>query len=208
MNLFSEIEKLVIKNRRVNKKALPALFFFTNRHQFADIFEIIKSFPKSSVAIIVREYDLPYEERLEFVLKIKKIALEKDLLVLVGKDLKLALEAEIDGLHISDRNVISQKNLCRKNPNFIITKSCHSEIEVIKAGNSGFDAIFFSPIFTTKTHPNQKPAGVLALSKIALKSKIPLYALGGIGPCNLRRLRNCKISGIAGISIFSNLDNE
>lgn len=79
---------------------------------------------------------------------------------------------------------------------------------LIQAQNSNLDAIFFSPIFPTKTHLDQKPAGILRLAKIALKSKIPLYALGGITLGNLKKLKNCRLKGIAGISIFYNQNHD
>lgn len=207
MNLFLKVKKIVRKNTRVNNKALPHLFFFSDRRQFSDIFATIKLLKNASAAIIIREYDLDRKDRGEFAKKIIKIAKSKSLPVLIGKDLKLALELGADGVHFSDHDQKWYK--FKKIPlkkNFIFTCSIHAEDSLRKAEISGFDAIFYSPIFTTKTHPNQKPAGVKALTKIALKSKIPLYALGGITPDNIRQLRACKINGIGGISIFNSKD--
>ena len=47
MILLQEVKKLVRKNCRVNQKALPKFFFFTNRKQFPDIFAAIKFMPSS-----------------------------------------------------------------------------------------------------------------------------------------------------------------
>ncbi len=205
MILPQEADKLVRKNYKVNCKALPKLFFFTDRTRFSDIFAVIKSFPNSaSIAIIIREYDLSRNERREFANRIIKIAREKSLLVLIGKDLKMALELGADGVHFSDHDKLWKKySAFKTKKNFIFTCSIHNLKSLKKAYNSGFDALFYSPVFSTKTHSNQKPIGVMSLAKIALKSKIPLYALGGITLGNLRQLKNCCINGIAGISIFS-----
>lgn len=209
MVLFQEVEKLVRKNCPVNEKALPKLFFFTDRKQFLDIFAVIKSMPDDKAAIIIREYDLSRLERMEFARKIIKIAKEKSLLVLIGKDLKMAQNLKADGVHFSDHDCyLTKYQKFKTKKNFIFTCSIHSARSLKKAQNSLFDVVFYSPIFATKTHPNQKPAGVFSLAKIALKSKIPLYALGGINLDNLKQLKNCHISGIAGISIFSIKENE
>ena len=209
MILFQEVKKLVRKNCRVNEKALPVLFFFTDRKQFPDIFEVIKSMPNAGAAIIVREYDLSHSDRTEFAKKIIKIAKEKSLLVLIGKNLKMALELKADGVHFSDHdNCWKKYSTLKLKKNFIFTCSTHSSKSLNKSYKSDFYAVLYSPIFTTKTHLNQKSVGVLNLAKIALKSKIPLYALGGVNLSNLRQLKNCYISGIAGISIFSLKENE
>ena len=146
---------------------------------------------------------------MEFAKKVIKIAKEKFLPVLIGKDLKMAMELGADGVHFSDYdNSWKKYSTFKLKKNFIFTCSIHSLKSLKKVHNSAFDTIFYSPIFATKTHINQKPVGVLSLAKIALKSKIPLYALGGVNLSNLRQLRNCHISGIAGISIFSLKKNE
>ena len=209
MILLEKTKKLVRKNYRVNLKALPELFFFTDRKKFSDIFAVIKSLPNHHTAIIIREYDLSRFERMKFARKIIKIAKEKSLLVLIGKDLKMALELNADGVHYSDHDKNWKKYSALKiKKGFIFTCSIHFSRSLKKAQNAGFNAIFYSPIFPTKTHASQKPVGVKSLAKIALKSKIPLYALGGINLGNLRQLKNCRINGIAGISIFSLKENE
>ena len=204
MVLLQKIKKLVRKNFSVNQKALPKLFFFTDRKQFSDIFAVIESLPNFEAGIIIREYDLSCCQRVEFAKKIIEIARKKSLLVLIGKDLKMALELGADGVHFSDHDKLWKKySAFKTKKNFIFTCSIHNLKSLKKAYNSGFDALFYSPVFSTKTHLNQKPIGVMRLAKIALKSKIPLYALGGINLGNLRQLKNCCINGIAGISIFS-----
>lgn len=195
------IKKLGTKNKSSLVKKLPKMFFFTDRNRFDDIFLVVENLPKNS-AIIIREYDLNYSQRLEFANKISVIAKHKSLKVWVGKDLKLAKEIEADGVHFSDREGFVRPNNLGKN--LLVSYACHSNKSVYQAQKYGYDLIFYSPIFPTKSHPNQKTIGSLELRNLAKRTPTPIYALGGIDERNVKTLINCGIGGIGGISIFQN----
>jgi thiamine-phosphate pyrophosphorylase len=180
-------------------KNLPKMFFFTDRKRFDDIFKVVKNLPKNS-AVIIREYDLNNAQRLDFALKISDIAKKKSLKVWVGKDWKLANKIKADGIHLSDREGFSWfRNF---NKNLLVSYACHSEKSVRKAQEFGSDLIFYSPIFSTKSHPKQKPIGSLKLRNLTSKISTPIYALGGVDEGSIKILANSNIAGIGGISIF------
>ncbi len=188
-----------LKNKSYSAKKLPKMFFFTDRNRIKDIFAVVKNLPKDC-AIIIREYDLNEAQRLDFASKISIIAREKSLKVFVGKDIKLANKIKADGVHFSDReSFLGFKNLHR---NFLISYACHSEKSVRQAQKYGCDLIFYSPIFPTKSHPNQKSIGALKLRNLATKTQTPIYALGGIDEKNIKIIANCGVGGVGGISIF------
>lgn len=202
MRLLNEINKFK-KNHKKEKRNLPCLFFFTDRKQFKDIFAIIEKLPKNT-AIIIREYDLSYLERLKFAQKVVKIARNRQLLTFAGKSLKLALEAKTNGIHFSDHETSWQKYLTYKksNPNFLFSCACHNEKSINKASKLNMDFIFFSPIFKTNSHPNVKPVGLKRLKNISIKNQ-NIYALGGINENNIKLLRNSKILGLGIISLIN-----
>lgn len=191
------------KNNSASQKNLPSLFFFTDRKRFQDIFSVIKNLPQGA-AVIVREYDLNYSDRLIFAQKVKLLTQKKSLKLIIGKDLSLAIKIKADGVHFSDHDLSWMNYLHYKKTsprNFIFTCSAHQFSSLIKADKLALSAVFYSPIFPTKSHPDAKIIGVLQLAKTALKIKTPLIALGGINPGNIRLLKGCKISGIAGIDL-------
>jgi thiamine monophosphate synthase len=253
------IKKLRTKNKAKMAKNLPALFFFSDRKKFNDIFAVIGKLPYGC-AVIIREYDLNYDERLEFARKIIEVARKnsrKKIKVLVGKDWNLTLKIKADGVHFSDldgfkpriselqpsfrlpepsqfsklspldksgfapqynsrlkadsysyrNDGVESFKPNTKTKNLIITYSCHHPSSINKAKKLGANLIFYSPVFPTASHPNQKPIGTLQLRSIALKNSIPIYALGGINNENIKLLLNCCICGVAGISLFNDLDN-
>lgn len=200
--ILKRIAEKLSKNIQPGNKKLPSLFFFSDRRKFEDIFSVFGSMP-DFVAIVVREYDLDTKSRLKFAQKIKKIAGRK--LVLIGKDLDLALKIKADGVHFSDLD--PQPNYFdyrkRAGNNFIFTCSCHRPCSVTMAEKNNLNAVFYSPIFPTPSHKKAKTIGILKLAKIATRSRIPLYALGGINQKNYHLLVNSKIRGLAGISMFN-----
>lgn len=221
--ILTIVKKLRNNDKIKAAKNLPALFFFTDRKRFADIFAVVGNLPQGT-AIIVREYDLSDEKRLVFSQQIIKIAQVRSLKVLIGKDWQLAIKVRADGVHFSDLD-LSLPTLssqvkrwivgCRRRSltsfrvagvnnakNLLFTYSCHNSKSIVKAKKLGVDLIFYSPIFATKSHPNQKPLGTLQLRNIALKTSLPVYALGGINEKNIKQLKGCGIFGIGGISIF------
>lgn len=180
-------------------KNLPKMFFFTDRKRIANVFDVVENLPENS-AIIIREYDLKADERLSFAKQIIVIAHRKNLKVLVGKDWNLAEEIGADGVHFSD---LDQDFMIPKNRHkLILSYSCHQTESIIKAEKLNVDLVFYSPIFASKSHPNQQPVGINGLRNFTKKTLLPVYALGGIDEKNIKLLKNTNISGVGGISMF------
>ena len=59
------------------------------------------------------------------------------------------------------------------------------------------DAALLSPVFISKSHPNNKCLGLNKFSKIVKKTKLPIYALGGINIKNVKSLIETDIIGYA-----------
>lgn len=175
--------------------------FFTDRKKVFNCEKVIKNLPRNST-VIIREYDLPKNEREDFAKKIGDLARNQGLRFLVGKDLNLAKKVKADGVHFSDFDQLPL-SLFRKR-NFLLSFSCHSEKSLIKARKIRADMIFISPIFPTSTHENIKPIGIFNLAKIVKKNRkiLPIYALGGVNSNNIKSLKKLGISGFGAINFF------
>ncbi|MES2677112.1 MAG: thiamine phosphate synthase [Pseudomonadota bacterium] len=180
-------------------KNLPEMFFFTDRKRVSNVLEVVENLPENA-AIIIREYDLKADQRLNFAQQIALIARRKNLKFLVGKDWNLAQEIGANGVHFSDfdQNFAVPKN----RHNMILSYSCHRPESIVEAEKLGADLLFYSPIFASKSHLNQQPVGIDGLKNFIKKTSLPVYALGGIDEQNIKLLNNTNISGIGGISIF------
>jgi len=203
--ILQEIEALGLKTRIGAIKNLPKMFFFSDRNRIFNVPDVVKNLP-DSCAVIIREYDLGFDERAKFCQEIILIAKNggKNLKVLVGKDWNLAEKIGADGVHFSDldRGFANPKNLPENRRNMILSYSCHSPKSINQAEKFNANLVFYSPIFASRSHLNQPPIGLDGLRSFIKKTTLPVYVLGGVNEKNIKLLRNINISGVGGISMF------
>jgi len=80
--------------------------------------------------------------------------------------------------------------------------SCHSEEDILKAESIEADYIFLSPIKETLTKKKLQPLGWEKFSELSKKTKLPVYALGGLSAQDLPEAEKYGGYGVAGISRF------
>jgi len=86
---------------------------------------------------------------------------------------------KLTGVQQSTRGDKTSKDFCPKGKFNIL--SCHNETDVKFAIDTGFMAATLSPVFLTKSHPEQtETLGLELFEKICCESRIPVFALGGI----------------------------
>lgn len=153
-------------------------------------FYVFDSFCNKNLKLIIRNYGLNIDfERLKFY--------KKNILATI--DNNLAIKNKINGIHIPNKNI---KNFRRANikPLFI-TISAHNYSEIIKAIKFGADRILISPIFESQSKSAKKPIGIVKLAKITREfGNANFITLGGINRKNVKRLKNLRIKGVAGVS--------
>jgi thiamine-phosphate pyrophosphorylase len=118
----------------------------------------------------------------------------------------------IDGLHLPERALHRRVEkghmrwVGRHRHNLLVTAACHSEQAILAAAAAGVDAVLISPVFSTRSHPEAVPLGVVRFAQLARLARylglLP-YALGGIATdADVRRLRGTGAVGVAGISML------
>jgi len=81
----------------------------------------------------------------------------------------------------------------------IVGRSCHGLDEVRQAEIEGADYVTVSPVFESESKPGYGPAlGLGGLERIARRSHVPVYALGGI---DVGRVAACRHAGAAGVAV-------
>lgn len=115
-------------------------------------------------------------------------------------DINIELCQKIQGVHFSSSHIAMKEKL--EAFALLSTASCHQLQEVNAAEAAGVNAIYLSPVLPTTTHPDADTLGWEAFSNLVAKSKVPVYALGGVGVADLALTQSCYAQGIAGISFF------
>jgi thiamine-phosphate pyrophosphorylase len=127
--------------------------------------------------------------------------------LLINSRTDIALTVGADGVHLPSDDISPSEvrqiwSKCgvgapaRERP--VITWSCHTRENVLRAELEGADFVVFAPVFEKK---GAVPAGLAALRE-ACRAKIPVLALGGITLQNAGSCLDAGAAGIAAIRLF------
>ena len=163
--------------------------------------QYIANLPKHNSLVLVRDYKS--RRRKYFTKIIAQLCRQKGIKILIAGDPELARSVNADGLHISEGDFFRLRVWKYKMPKWIITTSAHTVKRLFIARHYQMDAVFYSSVFFTNSHPDRKPLGILRFMRDTnILGLPPIYALGGITGQNLNKLLYSNIIGIAGIRIF------
>jgi len=127
--------------------------------------------------------------------------------ILVNDRADVAASAGAHGVHLTTRSLSA--DVVRKSfgERFLIGVSTHSLTEATAARNEGASFAVFGPVFETASKREYgPPCGAEGLAEVCeALSPFPILALGGISIRNASKCLRTGASGIAGISLFSDL---
>ncbi|WP_038343807.1 thiamine phosphate synthase [Acinetobacter sp. A47] len=86
-----------------------------------------------------------------------------------------------------------------------VIAACHDAVSLQHAHHIGCDAVLLSPVLATETHPEASQLGWDGFEELARTSDIPVFALGGVAPSDLKQAQKHHAYGLAGIRQFSSL---
>src|SRR6185312_8528944 len=120
--------------------------------------------------------------------------------LLVNHDIELARELGV-GVHLR----AAQLRELRERPlprDAWVGVSCHDAAELDLAAGLGADFATLSPVRATASHPHAAPLGWERFAQLVEDARLPVYALGGVGPGDLDHARAAGAQGVAGIRAF------
>ena len=192
LNPYIKINKLLDYSKEIKTKdnKLPKIIIIFNDDFFDEKKFSNLKIPKES-AFLLRSYEV--KERKKIAKQLLKFCRMKKLKLLIASDIKLAEDINAHGVHFPEYMI--KKNKLKKN--WIITVAAHNLQMLKKAEFFNIDAALLSPVFSSKSHPNRKNLGVNKFAEITKKTKLPIYALGGINIKNIKSLLETDIIGYA-----------
>ena len=128
--------------------------------------------------IQVREKNISINELEVFSKEVIKICRPSNVKVIINSDMNLAYRIKADGIHLTSKNLLDSKKLPR---NLIVSASCHTQKDIDIAEKLNINFVVLSAVNRTLSHPDISPIGWNKFQKIANKTNIPIYALGGLG---------------------------
>jgi thiamine-phosphate pyrophosphorylase len=133
--------------------------------------------------------------------EILKITRQSGSLLIINDRLDVAIACGADGVHLGQGDI--RPGVARQiaPPGFIIGISVGDVEEALLAESEGADYIALSPTFDTNSKSDAGHGhGLSLLRKIRNAVKIPVIAIGGIGPGNVRDVIHAGADGVAVIS--------
>lgn len=165
-------------------------------------------FPKLNAAlekdlrlIQVRQPKMSEPELEKFIARVLAVCEPYGATVLVNSNPDFASRVGAHGVHLNSGQ-LKQLPEEQLDSNLMVSASCHNKQEMKKAELIGADFVVLSPVKHTKSHPDTKPLGWEAFSKMAMASNLPVYALGGMIRDDIKE---AQLAGAVGVSILSGL---
>jgi len=177
-----------VKRRR--RSRLPVLWLFTDANRHPDPLPAIANLPPGLCGVVFRHDHVP--GRAALAIRVARLCRRRHTALVIAGDIRLAWRVKA-GLHLRGGR---RAGLVRP-PQGLLTSSAHNMPELCRAHRAGAQIRFISPVFSTPSHPNERPLG--AFRWAALARRVPrenAYALGGITGYSMKRLaRNCAGAG-------------
>jgi 8-oxo-dGTP diphosphatase len=146
--------------------------------------------------VLIREDALPLPERRAFTKEAVRRAHAAGALAVVNGEPELALYAGADGLHLTAARLVAGNS----RPDFAWAgASCHNRAELELAAAQGFDYALLGAVKETATHPGGETLGWEGFAALASGLPLPVFALGGLGECDMETAR---LSGAHGIAVI------
>ncbi len=178
------------------RKALPALLFFTDPIRTPDPEAVALTLPRGA-AIVYRTFGAP--DALARARRLRRIATERGLKLLIGADAALAQAVEADGVHLPERLAHRARRLKAARPDWIVTTAAHSTMAARHGLAAGADAVVVSAIFRSNSPSAGQAIGPIRLALLVRAARGPVYALGGLNNKTARRLRDAGLVGLAAV---------
>jgi thiamine-phosphate pyrophosphorylase len=178
---------------------LPSLLFFTDPDRTPDPEAIAAKLPRGA-AVVFRAFGAA--DALERGARLKAIARDRSLILLIGADADLAARLGADGVHLPERLAHRARRLKAAHPGWIVTAAAHSTLAARRALAAGADAVVVSAIFPSRSASAGRPMGAIQLAILVRTVKGPVYALGGIDNKKARLLKDTGLVGLAAVDGF------
>lgn len=155
--------------------------------------------------IQLRDKSLSTSELIQVAIRIAALCRKHNVTFLINDRVDVALVSDADGVHLGleDIPIKEARKLLGKNK--IIGGTAHSLAEAKKCEKEGADYVGYGHIYHTKTKfKPEKPKGTQQLKSIVSKIGIPVIAIGGISPANIREVIATGVHGAAVIGAVLN----
>lgn len=172
--------------------------------QGKSLYEAVKEAIAGGATFIqLREKDGPTISKtalLEEIAHIKTLCHKHDVPFVIDDDVALAMETDVDGVHVGQEDMNCQDVRKLIGPHKILGVSAQSVEQAIAAEKQGADYLGVGAVFPTNSKDDAQDVSRQMLIDICEAVSIPVIAIGGITHDNVHALKGTGIVGVAVIS--------
>jgi thiamine-phosphate pyrophosphorylase len=180
------------------------LYLVTDRNQTQgrDLLWVLEQALDGGIgAIQIREKDLQGKQLFQLAEKARDLCARYHAALFINDRIDIARAVAADGVQLGNASLPIDIARQLLGPTGMIGASTHSLQEAKEAERLGADFVLFGPVyFTASKSAFGLPQGLAALKKIVENIALPVYAIGGIKPENIREVMSVGIRGISLIS--------
>jgi len=152
-------------------------------------------------AVQLREKDLSTKALLDMAYWMRELTNEFGAHLFINDRVDVALSVEADGVHLGRQSIPVQAVRKIAGNTLMIGVSTHTIGEVMEAEKDGADFITLGPVYETPSKAKYgKPVGLETLKDAKSRTRLPIFAVGGIKPGNVEEVKEAGADGIALIS--------
>ena len=148
----------------------------------------------------LREKQLDREHFFQEALDIGALCRRYGVPFVIDDDVELALASGADGVHVGQSDMAAADVRAMLGKDKILGVSAQTVEQAVRAEQSGADYLGVGAVFPTGSKADAEAVSLKTLASICAAVRIPVIAIGGIGPHNVMQLRGSGICGVAVIS--------
>ena len=184
---------------------LPRLYLISDRRQIPagkDLLGMTAELLQTGIRMFqLREKDLPAAQLYPLALKLRQLTRQHNCLFLINDRIDLALAADADGVQLGNHSVPTAVARQLLGPDKLLGVSTHHPDEISSAATAGADFVTYGPIYPTPSKAAYgDPVGLDSLYSACHAAPLPVFALGGIKPGNIKQTLQAGAHGTAMIS--------
>ena len=141
------------------------------------------------------------DEYLELASIAEAICEKFEAILLLATSVENFQQSNARGLHLTSQ-VLNDYTSRPVGDDKLLSVSCHTEDDMIKAEKLGADILLLSPVKETSSHPGVPGIGWNRFNEMISKIDAPVYALGGMQASDLDDAKVAGAQGVAAISSF------
>lgn len=149
-------------------------------------------------AVQLREKDLAGGELFRLAGEFRALTWRYGARLLLNDRADVALAVRADGVHLPADGLPPDAARLLIGHERFLGVSTHSVAEAEAAGRAGADFVFFGPVYDTPSErPYGPPQGLSALAQVCARSRVPVFAIGGVAAARVRELQAAGAGGVA-----------